>query len=61
MKKEPKQAEKDIKLVSNMNVQCCQEAEISAAKPKKGQKNCMGFNSGFGVLTTGQSPRPPLQ
>jgi hypothetical protein len=37
-----KQTEKDIKLVNkNMNVQCCQGAEISAAKHKKGQKNCM--------------------
>jgi hypothetical protein len=43
MKKEPKQTEKDIKMVNNMNVQCCQGAEISAAKHKKGQKNFMGL------------------
>jgi hypothetical protein len=42
MKKEPKQTEKDIKLVNNINVQCCQVAEISAAKPKKGQKKWWG-------------------
>jgi hypothetical protein len=38
MKKEPKQTEKDIKLVNNMNVQCCQGAEISATKHKKAKK-----------------------
>jgi hypothetical protein len=46
MKKEPKQTEKDIKLVNN-KCSVLPRGQNFGRKTQKGQTNCMGFNSGF--------------
>jgi hypothetical protein len=62
MKKEPKQTKKDIKLVNN-ECSVLPRGRNLGRKTQKGQKNCMGFNSGsppFYITNAGGEPRVKL-